>query len=297
MAEAWTIRAERSNKSALKLLFWVARRLGRPAARFVLRFAVAYYVLAAPAARAASRDYLRRVLDHRPGWADVYRHMYCFATAALDRVYMFGPEVKQLSMTPHGLSAFTHYRLRGVGAIIMVAHLGSFEMLRVLGGTQNKIRVRVLMDRASGAKANAVLEAVSPGIAADVIDTSESDVDRVLKIKTAIDRGEMVGLMADRYRPGERTVDVDFLGGRAPLPAAPWLLAGLTRAPVLMAFGLYRGDNRYDLYCEEFSPGLSLARTTRMQQIQTYAQAYADRMAHHAKAAPYNWFNFYQFWH
>lgn len=297
MAETWTVRRERSNRFALHVLVWIARRLGRRTARFVLRFVVVYYMFTAPGARAASADYLRRVLVRRPRWRDVYRQMYSFATVALDRVYLFGPEVERLSFTSHGLEAFGRCYKAGRGAIIMVAHFGSFEMLRVLGESQDKFRLRVLMDRASGAKANEVLEAINPGMAGDIIDTSQSDVDRVLKVKAALDRGEMVGLMADRYRPGERTVDVNFLGGRAPMPASPWLLAGLTHAPVLMAFGVYRGGNRYDLYCEEFSTGFRLARSTRLEQARSHAQAYADRLAEYVEQAPYNWFNFYQFWY
>ena len=30
--------------------------------------------------------------------------------------------------------------------------------------------------------------------------------------------------------------------------------------------------------------------------LQDYAQRYADRLAHHARLAPYNWFNFYDYW-
>jgi len=297
MAEAWTVRRERGSRLGLVLLIWIARQMGRRAARLILYPVVAYYMLAAPAARAASRNYLQRVLGRQPGWRQIYRHLYCFAAVALDRVYMFSPRESGLAVTPHGLEAFSAYRRRGEGAIIIVAHLGSFEILRALSGAHSGVKLRVLMDRRSGAKANAVLEAVNPRMRESIIDTSGSDIDLALKVKAALDRGEMVGLMADRYRPGDKTVDCDFLGGRAPLPISPWVLAGVTRAPVLLAFGLYRGGNRYDLYCEEFSQGLELPRARRRAQAHGYAQAYADRLADYAREAPYNWFNFYKFWH
>src|SRR3546814_1763189 len=43
-------------------------------------------------------------------------------------------------------------------------------------------------------------------------------------IKQALDEGSMVGMMADRAREGERTATVDFLGGKAQLPVAPWIM-------------------------------------------------------------------------
>lgn len=301
MAESWTVRRERGSRFAVLLLVWIARRLGRRISGLILHPVVLYYLLAAPAARAASRDYLRRVLEREPSWRDCYRHMHCYARTALDRLYMFGAKAGTLRITRHGYEAITRNRQRGTGAILLVAHLGSFDSLRGTGGKQNKTQFRVLMDRATGAKANAAFAAINPAMrdSADqsIIDTSKFDVDRVLKVKQALDRGELVGLMADRYRPGERTTDCYFLGDLAPLPLSPWLLAGITQAPVLLAFGLYCGGGRYQLHFETFSDRLLLPRARREALAHEYAQAYAARLEYYARKAPYNWFNFYDFWH
>lgn len=297
MAEAWTERSERSNRFMFHAIAWVARRLGRGAARALLHLGVAYFMIAAPAARRASQAYLRRVLERRPRWSDSYRHIYTFATVFLDRMYMVGGAESPLSIAHHGVQSFRDCIDRGQGALIMVSHLGSFEALRALSGQRDDLTVRILMNWATGAKMNAVLQKLDPGFADRVIDTSTSDFDRVLKVKAALDRGEMVGIMADRHHAGERTCNCDFLGDSAPFPLSPWLLAGMLGVPVFLAFGLYRGDGHYDLYCEQFSPGLSLPRGERMQRAGDWAQAYADRLAEHVRQAPYNWFNFYQFWH
>lgn len=297
MAEPWTVRNERGSRFALRLMRWIVLRFGRRAGRLVLHPIVIYFLLSAPKARRASRNYLARVLPHPPRWRDTYRHLYEFASVALDRIYLFGPQIDQLAITTHGVDAFRDHLDRGQGIIVITAHLGSFEALRALGGWRRDLKVRVLMNREGGPKVNAAIESINPGIADHIIDTSVSDVDRVLKVKAALDRGEIVGLMADRYEEGERTADCDFLGEKAPFPLAPWLFAGILGAPVLLTFGLYRGGNRYELYCEEFSPALHLPRAHRSEQAADCAQAYADRLAAHVRMAPYNWFNFYDFWH
>ena len=97
-------------------------------------------------------------------------------------------------------------------------------------------------------------------------------------------------------RAGERTVTVDFLGGKAKLPAAPWILAGVLNVPVVIGFGIYRGGDRYDAHFELLAERVSLPRAQRETAIQAYAQQYADRLAHYVREAPYNWFNFYDFW-
>ncbi|WP_423823906.1 hypothetical protein V5738_08055 [Salinisphaera sp. SPP-AMP-43] len=297
MAEVWTVRRERSHRLLLQMMAWIALRLGRRAARLLLHPGTLYYLFTAGDSRRASQAYLRRVLDRKPRWRDVYWHMYTFAVVFLDRMYLLRGGSTGLSVQPHGVDAFRDCIERGQGAIVMVSHLGSFEALRALGGHRDDLTVRILMNWSAGAKVNAVLQHFAPNFAERVIDTSNSDVDRVLKVKAALDRGELVGVMADRHYAGERTADCDFLGGSAPFPTAPWLLAGILGAPVFLAFGLYRGGDRYDLYCEQFSPGLTLPRKERMTRANACAQGYADRLAEHVHKAPYNWFNFYQFWH
>jgi predicted LPLAT superfamily acyltransferase len=287
---------ERGHRIFLVLIVWIARRLGRPLARAILRPITLYYLLFAPQARAQSRKYLCRVLPHRPRLRDVYRHLFYFASTLLDRVYLFGDQAEKLEITVYGRESFYRYRDAATGALVVVAHLGSFEILRILGRDDGDLRMQVLMDRDAGAKANAVLMAIDPDAETNLIDTSTSDVDRALKIQAVLERGEMLSLMADRYREGERTVECDFLGGRAKFPLGPWLLAGLMQAPVLLAFGLYRGGNRYEIHLEELSDRVEIPRAQRHARARQYAQRYADRLAHYTRYAPYNWFNFYDFW-
>src|SRR5690606_24467339 len=117
-----------------------------------------------------------------------------------------------------------------------------------------------------------------------------------LAIKEALDEAALVTMLADRARPGNSVVEADFLGSKAPFPTAPWLLAATLKVPVVLCFGLYRGANRYDLFFEPFADELVFKRANRMAAVQQCVQRFADRLAHHARLEPYNWFNFYDFW-
>ncbi|NJN45664.1 MAG: lipid A biosynthesis acyltransferase, partial [Candidatus Competibacteraceae bacterium] len=66
--------------------------------------------------------------------------------------------------------------------------------------------------------------------------------------------------------------------------------------PVIIFFGLYRGSNRYDIHFERLADVITLDRACRQQQLQHWAQRYAERLEHYTRSAPYNWFNFYDFW-
>jgi predicted LPLAT superfamily acyltransferase len=119
----------------------------------------------------------------------------------------------------------------------------------------------------------------------------------MLDVKACIDRGELVALLGDR--PGvreERVAEVTFLGAIARLPTGPYLLAHMLSCPVYMVAGLFTPPNRYDLYCEPFAESVHLPRQTRAKAAAEHAQKYAEMLETYARKAPYNWFNFFDFW-
>jgi predicted LPLAT superfamily acyltransferase len=74
------------------------------------------------------------------------------------------------------------------------------------------------------------------------------------------------------------------------------LLAGTLGVPVVLVLGLYRGGNRYDIHFEVLAETIRFSRAERPAVVQQWTQRYADRLGHYAKSAPYNWFNFYDYW-
>jgi predicted LPLAT superfamily acyltransferase len=47
---------------------------------------------------------------------------------------------------------------------------------------------------------------------------------------------------------------------------------------------------------ERFAEEVPSGDSTRETAVAQYAQAFADRLEHWCRQAPYNWFNFYDFW-
>ena len=91
-------------------------------------------------------------------------------------------------------------------------------------------------------------------------------------------------------RPARRS------GAPAPFPLGPWLLAATLEAPALLSFALYRGGGRYAVHFEPFADPVTAPAGARRTAAAAYARAYADRLAAYRRSAPYNWFNFYDFW-
>ena len=112
----------------------------------------------------------------------------------------------------------------------------------------------------------------------------------------ALREGALVALLADRPRPHEKTAPVEFLGETAYFPTAPFELALVTQAPLILFWGLHVGKGRYRIVFERLEPPARVPRGERTAAVQACVQRYADRLEVHARAAPYNWFNFYDFW-
>jgi predicted LPLAT superfamily acyltransferase len=70
----------------------------------------------------------------------------------------------------------------------------------------------------------------------------------------------------------------------------------MLRCPVFLVFGLYRGQNRYEVHCERFSDAIALPRKARAEALRDHVARYAARLEHFVRLAPDNWFNFYDFW-
>lgn len=299
MSNDWTQHRERSNPMMLRILAWIARTLGRGVARLILWPTVIYFYLTGAQARRASADFLRRVQAEPVRQRQILRHFHYFAAVTLDRIFLFLNYFRRFQIDIHGVEAVHELARQRRGCLLLVSHLGSFEVMRAaaMNADVPELKIRFLMDRQHGAMMTRVLESLNPGFAEAIIDTAAGDVDLVLRLRDAVDRGEMIGVMADRlHQPGERALNVQVLGEEARIPASPWLLAGMLKVPVLLCFGLYRGGRHYELHFESLGEHLELPRGRRMEAAQAHAQRYADRLGHHARQAPYNWFNFYDFW-
>jgi predicted LPLAT superfamily acyltransferase len=179
---------------------------------------------------------------------------------------------------------------------LLVAHMGSFECMRYIGTQQRKLPLNILLDREQGKKMMALLERLNPALKSQLIDASLRGPELVLKLKESLQAGRMVCMMADRARADERAFEVNFVGGSARIPEGPWSLATALGVPVILGFGLYQGGNRYDVYFELFTERITSDRRHRARDLQAWAQRYAARLEHYAKLAPYNWFNFYDYW-
>ncbi len=287
----WVARPERSNSIALGIAVWVALKFGRPVARAMLYPICLYFLLFSPAAYAASRKYLHKVLGREPNLADAFRHCHTFGATLVDRIFLYNDQYAQFDVRVHGAEVLDAILARGDGCFLLGAHMGSFEIIRALGRHNTSHRVSLVMYENNARIFSSVLHAINPGLATQVIALGK--IDSMLKVEAALKRGDMVGMLGDRTFEGDGTVACRFLGAQAQIPNGPFRLAAMLNRPMFLMFGIYRGGNRYDVHFERLVDAWPAARDNRIKDA---LHSYVGRLEHYCRSAPYNWYNFYDFW-
>jgi predicted LPLAT superfamily acyltransferase len=88
-----------------------------------------------------------------------------------------------------------------------------------------------------------------------------------------------------------------FLGGQSDLPLGPFRMAAVLRRQVVFMTGLYMGGKRYRIHFEPLADFSNLQSGERQQAIGEAMTRYVSLLEKHCRQTPYNWFNFFRFWH
>ena len=290
----WATRPERSSMAVLRFMVWLSLFLGRRLSRVVLYPIAAYFVVFAPKAKRASKAYLSRALGRTARLPDGFRHVLTFASVVHDRVYWLRGRHDLFEIEVIGESHLATLRQQGRGMVFAGGHFGSFEALRAVG-ERHGIDTRMLMFPDNARKVTAALTSINPALANSVIGLGRPD--SVLRVRDHLQNGGSVGILADRMLCEDKSRDIPFLGEPAPFPVGPWRLAAMLGAPVVFMAGCYLGGNRYQLVFEPIIDFAQVPAEKRASAMQEAQDRFVELLEARCRQAPWNWFNFYDFWH
>jgi predicted LPLAT superfamily acyltransferase len=300
---SWHARRERGSLLALRFMAWVATTLGRPVARLLLHPITLYFLLFAAAPRRHSARYLARALGRKATWRDQYRHFHTFASTVLDRVYFVRGQIDDFDLTivgDAGCEETISPSGDSLGGFLLGAHMGSFESLHAAGKSYPGMKVTMVMYPDNARKIHGVLQAIAPELKMAVI--AIGNPGSTLAIRDALEAGHLVGLLADRTVGNEAQrfplVQIQLLGVPAYFSDGPLRLAMLLKRRVIFMVGLFLGGRRYDVRFETMAdfrdpPSDPAEREALIRQA---LLAYVARIEQLCREAPYNWFNFHDFW-
>ncbi|MBD3667623.1 MAG: glycosyltransferase family 2 protein [Kangiella sp.] len=300
----WSATEERGSTLGIQILVWLYRIFGQWLFRVVLIPVIAYFVLTGNKARRASFQYLRQINQYtgsskKVRWYHVYKHFYQFGLAAVDKIRGWLGDVHLSDIVFHHADVFAQLRNNKSpqGAVFIGSHLGNLELCRAIGESDSSLKINALVFTKHALKFQKALEKFNPKASVNLIQVDTMGADTAIELKQKVEAGEIVIIVGDRTSVTQygRVNYAPFLGQPAPFSQGPFILASLLECPTYLLFCL-KQSGQYHLYLEPFADSLKLARTNKNEQLQSIITDYAKRLEHYCLKAPYQWFNFYNFW-
>ena len=310
----WTERTERGTGVALRLAIRTVRLFGNRASRLMIHPVAAYFLLTGATGRRASRAYFERLvslpegraaLGHAPDWRDSYRQVVEFATSIYDRLCVWSGLDDGFEMQHRGAGHFAHLpdaqgegsnALGKCGALIVSAHLGSFDMMRAIC-MEAEVPVSVVMYGANAETINSFLAGLNPDLDLDLIHVRAGDLSASFEIRRAVERGSFVVIMGDRTGADRGASHrTRFLGAPVNFPTGPFQLAAMIGCPLMVATATREGPACYRVDSQPLYPGGRVPRSERSKVVQEMVEGYAAYLERAVLRAPHQWFNFFDFW-
>jgi predicted LPLAT superfamily acyltransferase len=223
-----------------------------------------------------------------------WRQYHNFTHVFLDRYLL--QETNEITYTSEGLEHLEHVLDKGEGGILLMSHMGNWEVAaHLLKRKLKNLRLLLYM----GIRQKEQIEQLQKetlaqsGIRIVAVDESGgSPLDLVDGIKF-IESGGVVSLTGDLvWKKNQRAIPVKFLGQEILLPEAPHLFALLSGAPLFIFFAFRTGKNKYRFTLSEPIYLTAASREKRAAAIERSAQKYADILEAALRNHPLQWYHF-----
>jgi len=268
----------------LKTLFFLAQRTPRLARAARAPF-VRLAIWNSRAIRSATAANGARVL---PAAGRSRRDIRRFTRGVVANFYDFVCDVgKSLQLTREqlvgriesidGHDKYVAARERGKGAILLTAHMGSFEVAAA-ALLRHESRIHVVFKRDVG-RFERIRQTLRQRLG--VIEQAVDDGWSVwVRLRDALRANEVVAIQGDRVMPGQKGRRMPFLGGHTLLPTGPAKLAMASGAPIVPVFSVRTPEGRIRLFIEdaiEVGDDLDGAMTRIATIIATYVARYPEQ--------------------
>ena len=298
----WSNLQERGVQWGPAALAFIYRIFGRQVCLIVLGPVIAYFYISGRVQRAASKAYLRRIWQvnawpGKPGHWHSLQHFYAFGVAMLDKFASWIGDIRRDALDGIDSNQFNAIRNDPHGALILSAHVGNVEIVRALAARHLKRRINVIIHTAHAENFNRLITRFAPQSSVRLIPAAEVGVATAMFLSAAIERGEWVVIMGDRtpVHGTGRTLSVPFLGAPANLPLGPFLLLNTLKCHAYMLI-CYRQAGRHCIHFSKFASRDDPVERDRQAALLAHARKYAAALEGILRVAPFQWFNFYDYW-
>jgi len=280
-----------------RFLTWLSQRFGPRIFQIGAWCVAAGYYLLSPRRVAASASFYRTLFPGRGWWyyrCCAWKQFQQFTGVFRDRFLL--QTGQPITHSSEGLENLYAVLDRGEGAILLVSHVGNWELaahllkrrrahlpLMLYMGARQKEQIEKTQ------KQDLVESGIRIVVAGEAAGTPFDTVEGIQHLK----QGGLVSLAGDRvWHAGQRTVRVRFLGRSVDLPVGPHVFAMVAGVPLFYFFSHRTGPQRYHFTVIGPRAVDPASRARRQAVLEASVQDYADGLEAYVREHPFEWFHF-----
>jgi predicted LPLAT superfamily acyltransferase len=241
--------------------------------------------------------FFRRRMGYSPwkSFAATYKNHFAFGQVILDRFAVFAGQKNIFEVEVTGNEHFLRLTDGRKGFIVAGSHVGNFEISGYLMASDKKpMNALVYAGETEIVRRNRAKALEKNNIR--IIPVGD-DMSHLFAVHAALQRGEVVSMSCDRSLGSPKSVECDFLNGKADFPIGAFALAAHFDVEALAVFVLKASAKKYKVYVTplraDVAQGVEL---TRREKTERYVRAFAKALESIVRQYPTQWFNYYEFW-
>lgn len=279
-------------------IFYLTMRLSGQMGAYLLLYPVIFsYVLFSQKLKRATDPYIRkRFTDHTScqRFFDRLKNVLSFGRVLVDRGWLGIDPNADIEGKVIGKEKLLELAHSGQGIVLITGHVGNWQSaLAKLDFLP--VKVHALMQYDHQAAAKHFFDLGEKKKIFEIIDAN-GPFGGMIEATAALQRGEIVTIMGDRFVKGTSST-VHFLGRPVKLPNAAYTLAACVQVPVVVFLAAKTAPGKFQLKVWDVIYPKFEAREKRQEVLDSCSQKFADCLEKYVKLFPYQWYNFFDFWH
>ena len=283
-------------KLGTAIFYLIMRILGQQGGYLLLYPVVFCYVLFDRRLKSTTCPYLIKRFPDAGSW-QLFKHRFrlilSFGRVLVDRGWLEHDLHADIHCDTIGRQKLIELVNEGKGLVLVTAHVGNwYSALTRLNFLPAKVHALMQYDEATDGQHP--FEEIGGGKTIGIINT-DLDFGGMIEATAALQRGEVVIIMADRYIKGTSSI-VDFMGEDVRLPNSAYTLAACVGAPVGVFLAAKLSAKHFQVKVWDTFYPQSQHRETRQQMLDESSLKFAGCLEKYLSKYPYQWYNFFDFW-
>lgn len=281
-----------------QFFYFTIKVLGRNVAYFALFFVVAFYTVL-PSIRSRSQAYRQRRFGDRNAvlaFLDCFKLQWEFGKMLIDRAVLGILGDFTMEATDKDRQQLIDLAAKGRGLIIVTGHAGCWQLgMSVLEHIDAPKAVVMYKDEGDMDRHYFEHNETGEGPPFRIIDP-RGHLGGSLEMMEILKKGGVICIMGDRnFGSPKGVVEVNFMGGKIPVPISGYKLASDMNAPMAVTFSHRTGAGHGRIWISRVID-VPERMGRNAATYAPYAQQFADGLEEFVKAHPYQFYNFFNMW-